>query len=69
MADILSKPLAKIKFVHFRDNLGIVKNETLAERESQHQSFIEMYYNAFYSDRKKLEMQALVNAFLCKREA
>lgn len=35
--DIFTKPLAKVKFVHFRDKLGIVENEAFAERESQHQ--------------------------------
>lgn len=35
--DILTKPLAKVKFVHFRDKLGVVENEALAKRESQHQ--------------------------------
>ncbi|XP_057867289.1 secreted RxLR effector protein 161 [Cryptomeria japonica] len=37
VADILTKPLSKVKFVYFRDRLGIVENETPIERESQFQ--------------------------------
>lgn len=37
VADILTKPLSKVKFVYFKDRLGIVENETLIERESQSQ--------------------------------
>lgn len=34
MTDILTKPLSKIKFVYFRDKLGMVENEALAEIDS-----------------------------------
>ena len=34
--DALTKPLAKLKFVHFRDKLGVVESEALAKRKSQH---------------------------------
>lgn len=34
--DILTKPLSRIKFVYFRDKLGMVENQALAE-ESQFQ--------------------------------
>ena len=33
VADILTKPLSRLKFVYFRDKLGIVENVSLAERE------------------------------------
>ena len=33
IADILTKPLSKVKFVYFRDKLGVVENVSLAERE------------------------------------
>jgi hypothetical protein len=33
IADILTKPLSKVKFVYFRDNLGVMQNVSLAERE------------------------------------
>lgn len=36
-ADIITKLLSRMKFVHFRDKLGVVENEALAERETQHQ--------------------------------
>ena len=33
VADILTKPLSRLKFVYFRDKLGVVENVSLAERE------------------------------------
>jgi hypothetical protein len=33
IADILTKPLVKGKFVYFRDKLGVVENTSLAKRE------------------------------------
>ena len=33
IADILTKPLTVLKFVYFRDKLGIAENYSLAERE------------------------------------
>ena len=33
IANILTKPLTASKFVYFRDNLGMAKNASLAERE------------------------------------
>ena len=33
VADILTKPLSRLKFVYFRDKLGVVENVPLAERE------------------------------------
>ena len=33
IADILTKPLSFGKFVHFRDELGVAENVSLAERE------------------------------------
>lgn len=33
--DILTKPLSRVKFVYFRDKLGIVENGALVERETQ----------------------------------
>jgi hypothetical protein len=33
VADILTKPLSRLKFVYFRDKLGLVENVSLAERE------------------------------------
>jgi hypothetical protein len=33
VADILTKPLVKGKFVFFRDKLGVVQNTFLAKRE------------------------------------
>jgi hypothetical protein len=27
VADVLTKPLSRVKFEHFRDNLGIVRND------------------------------------------
>jgi hypothetical protein len=33
LADILTKPLVKGKFVFFRDKLGVVQNTFLAKRE------------------------------------
>ena len=36
-ANILTKPLSKIKFVYFRDKLGMVENPVLTEKESQYQ--------------------------------
>ncbi|XP_059067683.1 uncharacterized protein LOC131858460 [Cryptomeria japonica] len=35
VADVLTKPLARVKFEYFRDRLGIVENPTITERESQ----------------------------------
>jgi hypothetical protein len=32
-ADIFTKPLPLIKFVYFRDKLGVAENTSLAERE------------------------------------
>ena len=32
-ANILTKPLSLTKYVYFRDNLGVVENASLAERE------------------------------------
>lgn len=37
VADILTKPLSKVKFVYFKDRLSVVENETLIEREFQPQ--------------------------------
>ncbi|XP_057834392.1 secreted RxLR effector protein 161 [Cryptomeria japonica] len=37
MADILTKALSRVKFMYFRDKLGVVENETLVEKESQPQ--------------------------------
>lgn len=34
--DNLTKPLVIVMFLHFVDILGIVENEALVERESQH---------------------------------
>jgi hypothetical protein len=31
--DVLTKPLARLKFVYFRDKLGVIENVPLAERE------------------------------------
>ena len=31
--DILTKPLERVKFVHFQDRLAVVENVSLAERE------------------------------------
>jgi hypothetical protein len=33
VADILTKPLSRKKFVYFREKLGVVENVSLAERE------------------------------------
>jgi hypothetical protein len=33
IADVLTKPLAKLKFEYFRDKLGVVENGLLADRE------------------------------------
>jgi len=33
IADILTKPLSKVKFLYFRDKLGVMKNVSLDERE------------------------------------
>jgi hypothetical protein len=33
IANILTKPLVKGKFVYFRDKLGVVENTSLAKRE------------------------------------
>ena len=33
IVDVLTKPLSKTKFEHFRDKLGVVENASLAERE------------------------------------
>ena len=33
IADILTKPLSKVKFVYFRDKLGVMENDFLSERE------------------------------------
>ena len=33
ITDILTKPLSRLKFVYFRDKLGVVENVSLAERE------------------------------------
>ena len=33
IADIFTKPLTAVKFVYFRDKLGMVENASLAERE------------------------------------
>ena len=33
VADVLTKPLSKMKFEHFRDKLGLVENASLAETE------------------------------------
>jgi hypothetical protein len=33
IADILTKPLSKAKFVYFRDKLGVMQNVSLTERE------------------------------------
>jgi hypothetical protein len=33
VADILTKPLSRMKFVYFREKLGVVENVSLAERE------------------------------------
>ena len=33
IADVLTKPLGRGKFVYFRDKLGVVENVSLAERE------------------------------------
>jgi hypothetical protein len=33
IADVLTKPLARSKFVYFRDKLGVTENVPLAERE------------------------------------
>jgi len=34
IADILTKPLSRLKFVYFRDKLGVIENVSLAERGS-----------------------------------
>jgi hypothetical protein len=33
IVDILTKPLSRVKFVYFRDKLGMMQNVSLAERE------------------------------------
>jgi hypothetical protein len=33
IADILTKPLSKVKFEYFRDKLGVMQNVSLTERE------------------------------------
>jgi len=33
IADILTKPLSILKFVYFKDKLGVIENVSLAERE------------------------------------
>ena len=33
IADIFAKPLTAVKFVYFRDKLGMAKNASLLERE------------------------------------
>ena len=33
IVDILTKPLSRLKFVYFRDKLGLIENVPLAERE------------------------------------
>jgi hypothetical protein len=33
IADIFTKPLAKMKFEYFHERLGLVENASLAERE------------------------------------
>ena len=33
IADILTKPLSRLKFVYFRDKLGVIENFPLVERE------------------------------------
>lgn len=35
-ADILTKPLSRLKFVYFREKLEVVENKALAKRETQH---------------------------------
>lgn len=37
IADVLTKPLARVKFEYFRERLGVVENTALVERESQSQ--------------------------------
>lgn len=33
IANILTKPLSRVKFVYFRDKLGVMENVSLVERE------------------------------------
>ena len=33
IADILTKPLSRVKFVYFRDKLGVMQNVSHTERE------------------------------------
>ena len=33
IADVMTKPPSMMKFIHFRDKLGMVENVSLAERE------------------------------------
>ena len=33
IADVFTKPLSVVKFVYFRDKLGMAENVSLAERE------------------------------------
>jgi hypothetical protein len=33
VADVLTKPLTKMKFEYFRDKLGVAENVSLTERE------------------------------------
>ena len=33
IADVLTKPLARVKFQYFRERLGVIQNETPRKRE------------------------------------
>ena len=33
IADVLTKPLARVKFEYFRERLGVIQNETPRKRE------------------------------------
>jgi hypothetical protein len=33
IVDVLTKPLSKVKFEYFRDNIGVVQKEFLRKRE------------------------------------
>lgn len=45
-ADILTKPLPKVKFCHFREHLDLVENEALVEKAPQAECFISYMHSS-----------------------